>query len=71
MQEIGHALISLSSQMPQNRGLFTKMKEFHDIFAMDFDVPVSKVVQHCHSNLPDNLWQAIADHFYWHAQQMP
>jgi hypothetical protein len=58
MQEIGHALIS--SQMPQNRGLFTifnkaQMKEFHDISAKDFDVPVSKVVQHCHSNLPDNL----------------
>jgi hypothetical protein len=47
------------------------MKEFHDISAKDFDVPVSKVVQHCHSNLPENLWQAIADHFYWHAQQMP
>ena len=48
-----------------------QMEEFHDIAAKDFDVPVSKVVQHCHSNLPDNLWQAIADHFYWHAQQMP
>jgi len=48
-----------------------QMKEFHDISAKDFDVPVSKVVQHCHSNLPENLWQAIADHFYWHAQQMP
>jgi hypothetical protein len=48
-----------------------QMKQFHDIAAKDFDVPISKVVQHCHSNLPDNLWQAIADHFYWHAQQMP
>ena len=48
-----------------------QMKEFHDIAAKDFDVPISKVVQHCHSNLPDNLWKAIADHFYWHAQQMP
>ena|SRR5208283_3671660 len=49
----------------------SQMKEFHDISAKDFNVSVSKVVQHCHSNLPDNLWQAIADHFYWHAMQMP
>lgn len=48
-----------------------QMKEFHDISAKDFDVPVSKVVQHCHSNLPENLWRGSADHFYWHAQQMP
>jgi hypothetical protein len=31
------------------------MKEFHDIPAKDFDVPISKVVQHCH------VWMAPAD----------
>lgn len=49
----------------------SQMKEFHDIAAKDFDVSISKVVQQCHSNPPGNLWQAIADHFYWHAMQMP
>jgi HdeA/HdeB family len=46
----------------------SQMKEFNDISAKDFNVSISKVVQHCHSNLP---WQAIADHVYWHAMQMP
>ena len=46
-------------------------KEFHDISAEDFKVPVSKVVQHCRLNRPDNLWEAIANHFYWHATKMP
>jgi hypothetical protein len=32
-----------------------QMKEFHDIPAKDFDVPISKVVQHCH------VWMAPAD----------
>jgi hypothetical protein len=48
-----------------------QMKEFHDISAKDFNVPVSKVVQHCRTNRPDNLWQAIAGHFYRHAMQIP
>jgi hypothetical protein len=30
----------------------SQMKEFHDISAKDFNVSISKVVQHCHSNLP-------------------
>jgi len=46
-------------------------KEFHDISAEDFKVPVSKVVQHCRYNRPDNLWEAIANHFYWHAMKIP
>lgn len=49
----------------------SQAKEFHDISAKDFNVPVSKVVQHCRANKPDNLWQAIADHFYWHAMKIP
>jgi hypothetical protein len=46
-------------------------KEFHDISAQDFNAPVSKVVQHCRKNRPDNLWDAIANHFYWHAMKIP
>jgi HdeA/HdeB family len=48
-----------------------QMKEFHDISAKDFNVPVSKVIQHCRTNRADNLWEAIANHFYWHAMKMP
>jgi hypothetical protein len=46
-------------------------KEFHDISAKNFDVPVSKVVQHCRANRADNLWEAIANHFYWNAMKIP
>ncbi|HMF06725.1 MAG TPA: HdeA/HdeB family chaperone [Methylocella sp.] len=46
-------------------------KEALDLAATDFNVPVSKVVQHCRKNPPDNLWQAIVDHFYWRAMQLP
>jgi HdeA/HdeB family len=45
-------------------------KEFHDISAEDFKVPVSKVVQHCRTNPPANLWDAIVNHFYWRAMKM-
>lgn len=45
-------------------------KEFHDISAEDFNVPVSKVIQHCKKNPPENLWQAIVQHFYWRANQL-
>ena len=48
-----------------------QMKEFHDISAKDFDVPISKVVQHCHSNLPDNLWGAIEHRFPWVLSKLP
>jgi hypothetical protein len=51
-----------------NRG---QVKEFHDISAKNFNVPISKVVQHCRANRADNLWQAIADHFYWNAMKIP
>ena len=40
-----------------------QMKEFRDISANDFSVPVSKAVQHCERNPPDNLWQVIVNHF--------
>ena len=46
-------------------------KDFHDISAKDFNVPVSKVVQHCRMNRADNLWDAIVNHFYWRAMQIP
>jgi hypothetical protein len=46
-------------------------KDALDLAANDFNVPVSKVVQHCHKNPPENLWQAIIDHFYWRATQIP
>jgi len=46
-------------------------KDALDLAAKDFNVPVSKVVQHCRMNPPDNLWQAIVDHFYWRAMQLP
>jgi hypothetical protein len=49
----------------------SQMKEAADVTAKDFNVPVSQLVQYCHTNLPQNLWQAIADHFYWHAMQIP
>ncbi|HET6378776.1 MAG TPA: HdeA/HdeB family chaperone [Methylocella sp.] len=46
-------------------------KDALDLAAKDFDVPVSKVVQHCQRNHADNLWDAIANHFYWSAMQIP
>jgi HdeA/HdeB family len=46
-------------------------KEALDLAAQDFNVPVSKVVQHCRKNPPDNLWDAIVNHFYWRATQIP
>jgi hypothetical protein len=46
-------------------------KDTLDLSATDFNVPVSKVVQHCRKNPPDNLWQVIVDHFYWRAMQIP
>ena len=46
-------------------------KEALDLAAKDFSVPVSKVVQHCRENPPDNLWDAIVNHFYWRAMQIP
>jgi len=46
-------------------------KDALDLAATDFNVPVSKVVQHCRKNPPDNLWQGIIDHFYWRATQIP
>jgi hypothetical protein len=46
-------------------------KDALDLAAKDFNVPVSKVVQHCQKNQADNLWDAIANHFYWSATQIP
>jgi hypothetical protein len=48
-----------------------QMKEAADVSAKDFKVPVSKVVQHCQKEPADNLWDAIVNHFYWRAMQMP
>ncbi|WGJ13831.1 HdeA/HdeB family chaperone [Methylocapsa sp. D3K7] len=46
-------------------------KEFLDVGAKDFNAPISKVVEACHKEPAQNLWQAIADHFYWKAMQIP
>jgi hypothetical protein len=46
-------------------------KDVLDLAAKDFNVPVSKVVQHCQKNEPDNLWDAIVNHFYWAATKIP
>ena len=49
----------------------SQTKEFHDVAAEDFKVPVSKVVQHCRVNQPDNLWQVIERHWFWRGNQLP
>lgn len=46
-------------------------KEALDLAAKDFNVPVSKVVQHCQKNQADNLWDAIVNQFYWRAMEIP
>ena len=46
-------------------------KEALDLSAKDFNAPVSKVVQECHREPAQNLWQAITNHFYWKAMQVP
>ncbi|HZM08234.1 MAG TPA: HdeA/HdeB family chaperone [Methylocella sp.] len=46
-------------------------KDFLDVGAKDFNAPISKVVEDCHREPAQNLWQAIANHFYWKAMQIP
>lgn len=46
-------------------------KEALDLSAKDFNAPISKVVQECHREPAQNLWQAITNHFYWKAMQIP
>jgi hypothetical protein len=46
-------------------------KETLDLAAKDFNVPVSKVVQYCTRNQPANIWDALLNHFYWRARQIP
>ena len=46
-------------------------KETLDLSAKDFNVPVSKVVQYCTRNQPANIWDALLNHFYWRARQLP
>lgn len=49
----------------------SQMKDAADVSASDFNVPVSKLVQHCKKNPSDSLWDAIVNHFYWKAMQIP
>ena len=49
----------------------SEMKEAADVSAKDFNVSVSQLVQHCHKQPADNLWDAIANHFYWNAMKIP
>ena len=46
-------------------------KETLDVGAKDFNAPISKVVEACHKEPAQNLWQAITNHFYWKAMQIP
>jgi hypothetical protein len=46
-------------------------KEFLDVGAKDFNAPISKVVEECRRDQAQNLWTAIANHFYWKAMQIP
>jgi hypothetical protein len=46
-------------------------KDTLDLAANDFNVPVSKVVQYCTRNQPANIWDALLNHFYWRARQLP
>ena len=50
---------------------FADRKDSLDLAAKDFNVPVSKVVQYCTRNQPANFWDAMINHFYWRARQLP
>lgn len=42
-----------------------------DVTADDFKHPIGKLVDHCRKNQTENLWDAIVQHFYTKAQQIP
>jgi HdeA/HdeB family len=40
-------------------------KDTLDLSAKSFNVPISKVVQHCQKNRTEPLWDAIASYYNW------
>lgn len=42
-----------------------------DIAPKDFNQSIKEVVTYCEKNRPQSLWDAIVNHFYWKAMQMP
>jgi len=78
MREIGHARISQSSKIRKTSVVYyliglnkAQAKEFHDISAEDFKGSGFKGCSALSIESSDNLWEAIANHFYWHAMKIP
>ncbi|MCI0465633.1 MAG: HdeA family protein [Beijerinckiaceae bacterium] len=42
-----------------------------DIAAKDFNQPIGKIVDTCEKDQSKSLWDAILNHFYWRAMEIP
>ncbi|MCI0598913.1 MAG: HdeA family protein [Beijerinckiaceae bacterium] len=42
-----------------------------DIAAKDFSQPIGKIVDTCEKDQSKSLWDAIVNHFYWRAMEIP